>query len=234
MDYVIKSLYDKNEQDLLGVLDDLSLITNSMYQENTTNPSSSSTMNSHQVNSQNASATASTSIPHQFASVEIFQEYNVIQNQFQQLTAEYERNTQQADAIVDPLNQATSSSSSSVGDIFASPTAKRISNEYMSNLENYIYEFREQINLVMKKKLLLNKKLAQLIDYFGEERNHYLIPLPETSASSHSSGGGSKIGNNTGSVVTVYDVSNIFVALKDFSKSLAFSKESYEWKVSRK
>jgi hypothetical protein len=259
MDYVVKNLYEKNEEELLDVLDDLNLIIQA-------DSSSSGTMNSYQINSDNVhSGSTNSSVPHQFASIEIFQEYNALNKNFQSLTKELERNlqnhqnpdNQREDPLAmaleinnnnsDRIKSSTSSNQptpflSPSKTLFASPTAKQIFNEYLTNLENYIFNYREKINILMKKKLLLMKKIQQLIEYFGEEKTNYLVKVTENNNNSQSStAGGPKSGilsnnnnsNSTAAAQSLYDVSSIFLALKNFCRSLAFSKEQYEWKISR-
>jgi hypothetical protein len=269
MDYVVKNLYEKNEEELLDVLDDLNLIIQA-------DSSSSGTMNSYQINSDNVhSGSTNSSVPHQFASIEIFQEYNALNKNFQSLTKELERNlqnhqnpdNQREDPLAmaleinnnnsDRIKSSTSSNQptpflSPSKTLFASPTAKQIFNEYLTNLENYIFNYREKINILMKKKLLLMKKIQQLIEYFGEEKTNYLVKVTEnnnnnnnnsnSNNNNHSStAGGLKSGilshnnssNSTAAAQSLYDVSSIFLALKNFCRSLAFSKEQYEWKISR-
>jgi hypothetical protein len=262
MDYVVKNLYEKNEEELLDVLDDLNLIIQA------DSSSSSGTMNSYQISSDNVhSGSTNSSVPHQFASIEIFQEYNALNKNFQSLTKELERNLQNHqnpdNQREDPLamaleinnNSDRSNKSASSNQptpflspsktLFASPTAKQIFNEYLTNLENYIFNYREKINILMKKKLLLMKKIQQLIEYFGEEKTNYLVKVTENnnnnSNSQSSTAGGLKSGilsnnNNNGSAAAIqslYDVSSIFLALKNFCRSRGVSKEQYEWKISR-
>jgi hypothetical protein len=233
LDYVVKTLYDKNEQDLLEVLDDLNLLL--LTEANPSSSSSGSTMNSYSITSDNQHAGSSNShVPHQFASIEIFQEYNLLQGQFSQLTKELDRNL--SNHVIDPLeainNASAPADQQDKNNLFASPTAKRISNEYLRNLEEYIVNYRERMNIVMKKKLLLTKKIQQLIEYFGEEKSNYLVSVADKS-NNNSNSNNNINSNKAAPPLSLYDVSTIFLALKDFCRSLAFSKENYEWKLSR-
>ncbi len=120
MDYVVKTLYDKSEEGLLGVIEDLGFL---------------------------ADHTAP------LCSTEVLQDLTSINKQVDSLTQEARR----------------ARSLTSGQDIFSSPTAKAISDEYTIRLEEYLQTFQDRQLLLMKRRQLLQKKIYSLMEYFGED-----------------------------------------------------------------
>lgn len=114
---MVKSLYDKNEENLLEVIDDLTQLSDNTLPLSTT---------------------------------EALNEYDNLQKQLSSLQREMER--------VQPSNN-----------IFSSPTAKAMSDDYCVALEKHIISSRERITYINKRKVLLTKKIRALMEYFGED-----------------------------------------------------------------
>ncbi len=113
-------MFDKGEESLLGVIDDLVMIS-----DNT--------------------------LP--LSSTEAFQEFENLEQQLGKLEIEKRRSSPEAS--------------------FSSPTAKQMSDDYVQKLEFYIIESREKLTFLSKRKILLSKKLKNLMEYFGEDpKNH--------------------------------------------------------------
>lgn len=120
LDYVVKTLYDKSEEHLVGVIDDLSLL-------------------------------ADMTLP--IASLEALQEFQTMLSHLSQLEKEVTR--------TQPLQQSQ--------EIFTSPTAKAMSDEYAQRLHEYIHEYQGKVSILTKRKTLFLKKIRQLMEYFGED-----------------------------------------------------------------
>lgn len=58
---------------------------------------------------------------------------------------------------------------SSAQEVFSSPTAKAMSDQYSLRLMEYATAFRDRMALLLKRKQLLVKKLRAVMEYFGED-----------------------------------------------------------------
>ena len=118
LDYVIKSLYDKQEEGILTVLTDLNLIESSA----------------------------------RLSGTELLKEYDNLQISIENLEKSYNNNTEK-------YNEPN----------FNSPTAKKIINQYQLKLNEYLLLYQKNLIECNKNKIILIKKINDIIQYFGED-----------------------------------------------------------------
>ena len=118
LDYVVKSLYDKQEESVLAVLEDLNLVEDSA----------------------------------KLSGNEIIKEFGSILVSLNGLEEAYE------------FNQKKSAEPS-----FNSPTAKKMIDNFGQKLETYLASFQGQMQECERNKLILSRKIDDIIKYFGED-----------------------------------------------------------------
>ena len=118
LDYVVKSLYDKQEESVLQVITDLSLVEDSA----------------------------------KLSGNELLKEFSGVRTALDGLEEAYTFNQQK--------NEVPS---------FNSPTAKQLIDEFSSKLESYLAQFQGQMQECERRKLILKKKIDDVILYFGED-----------------------------------------------------------------
>lgn len=118
LDYVVKSLYDKQEESVLAVIDDLSLVEETA----------------------------------RLSGTEVMKEFDTVRASLDGLEDAYRFNQKKTD---EPG--------------FASPTAKKMIDEFSTKLESYLGLFQGQIQECERSKIILKKKIDDIIRYFGED-----------------------------------------------------------------
>jgi hypothetical protein len=154
LDYVVKSLYDKQEESVLQVIDDLSLLEESS----------------------------------KLSCNEVLKEFATLDASLQSLENAY------------AFNQRKTEEPS-----FNSPTAKQLIDTFSTRLEAYIAQFQGLKAECDRSKLILARKINDVIRYFGEDA----------------------------AAVGGCDTSKIFGVLQEFVRAVSFSKAAVEWKIYR-
>lgn len=118
LDYVVKSLYDKQEESVLTVIEDLNLVEESA----------------------------------KVSGNEVLKEFAGVRSALDGLEEAYTANQKK--------NEVPS---------FNSPTAKKLIDEFSSKLEVYLSSFQGQMQECERSKLILRRKIDDIIKYFGED-----------------------------------------------------------------
>lgn len=118
LDYVVKSLYDKQEEGVLAVIEDLNLVEESA----------------------------------RLSGTEVLREFAAVRAALDGLQEAYQFNQTKA---AEPL--------------FNSPTAKKMIDEFSEKLEAHLSSFQGQMQECERSKVILTKKLEDIVRYFGEE-----------------------------------------------------------------
>lgn len=118
LDYVVKSLYDKQEEGVLSVIEDLNLVDETA----------------------------------RISGGEVLKEFATVRATLDSLEEAYQYNQKKN---VEPC--------------FNSPTAKKMIDEFSTKLETYLSSFQGRMQECDKSKLILKKKIDDVIQYFGED-----------------------------------------------------------------
>mmetsp|Transcript_5286 Transcript_5286/g.8627 ORF Transcript_5286/g.8627 Transcript_5286/m.8627 type:complete len:506 (+) Transcript_5286:1-1518(+) len=154
LDYVVKSFYDKQEESVLSVIEDLSLVTDSS----------------------------------KISGKDVVKELSALRTTLTSLENAYAENKRKHEA--EPT--------------FHSPTAKQMIDDFGTKLETYMASFQGKMLECDKYKIILERKMVDIVTYFGEETDS-----------------------------TGCDTMKIFNVLQEFLTALSFSKAAVEWKIYR-
>lgn len=126
-------MYEKEEDYLLGVIEDLHLLADQQSNNGT-----------------------------HLSAMEATQDYASLSKQIELLQTELQR----AEDVYQKRMQTEDENK-----VFASPTARAMSDEYSNTLNEYLVVARDKLQILTKKKTLLKTKLRSLMEYFGEDVN---------------------------------------------------------------
>jgi hypothetical protein len=118
LDYVVKSLYDRQEESVLCVIEDLTLVEETA----------------------------------RISGAEVMKEFATVHASLDGLEEAYRYNA----------NKTAEST-------FNSPTAKKMIDEFSLKLESYLSVFQGQMQECDRSKVILKKKIDDIIQYFGED-----------------------------------------------------------------
>ncbi len=153
LDYVVKSLFDRGEEHLLEVIDDLQLVDEGA----------------------------------KLSAVESLREFDTVEKHMAGLSEEFQRNQKTTD-----------------GHVLNSPTAKLIVSQFHTRLQEYLRKFEGGVHQLRKRREILTRKMADILEYFAEQRGD----------------------SNDDSI-------KIFIVLQKFRNALMMCKECIEWKLQR-